>query len=116
MNESIAEPTDATVEALSWFGYEPGPEEWVNGTWIGVRDHIELRIVDIVTGPGRHTLLVRMDPDVEPSLRWDNLDYAEFQSLLDEAKALAARHGIALWDFAGAATAVPTGHEGPPAD
>ena len=106
MDVSDSEPTAETLDALAWFDYEPGPDDWVNGTWIGIRDQVELRIVDVVTAPGRHTLLVRMEPDTEGPSRWDDLDYDDLQSLLDEAKAIAAKHEIVLWAFAGPATRI----------
>lgn len=107
MDETASDGSEATREGLAWFGVEPGPDDWVNATWIGRNGSAELRIVDLMTGPGRHTLLVQMDPDDEPAMRWDDLDYENLQSVLDEVKALAAKHQFFLWDFAGPAVAVP---------
>lgn len=107
MDQTGFDTSESSREALAWFGIEPGPDDWVNATWIGRNGSAELRIVDVMTGPGRHTLLVQMEPDDEPAMRWDNLDYENLQGVLDEVKALAAKHQFFLWEFSGPAMSMP---------
>jgi hypothetical protein len=66
-----------------------------------------MRVVDLVTGPGRHTLLVGMKPSDEPVMRWDDLDFEALQGIVDEIKALPGTKAFPLWDSAGPAMTVP---------
>ena len=65
-----------------------GPGEWINQTWIGRNGDGEIRLVDWVTGPGRHSLLVGVKPRDEPVMRWDDLDFEALHAIVDEIKAL----------------------------
>ena len=110
--DSIARAMDrdedsALTEALAWFELAPKPGEWINQTWIGRNGQAEMRVVDLVTGAGRHTLLVGMKPSEEPYMRWDDLDYEGLQQIVDEIKTLPGSQAFPLWDFAGPATAIP---------
>lgn len=98
----------ALIEALAWFDLVPNPGEWINQTWIGRNGEAEMRVVDLVTGAGRHTLVVGMKPGDEPVMRWDDLDYEALQAIVDEIKSLPGIRAFPLWDFAGPATTMPS--------
>jgi hypothetical protein len=107
---AIDEDESAHREALAWFGLEPGPGEWINQTWIARNGDAEMRLVDLVTGPGQHTLLLGMKPGDEPVMRWDDLDFETLHQVVDEVKALPTAAAFPLWDFSGPATTIPDGN------
>ena len=47
MDQTGFDTSESSREALAWFGIEPGPDDWVNATWIGRNGSAELRIVDV---------------------------------------------------------------------
>jgi hypothetical protein len=69
----------------------------------------EMRVVDLMTGPGRHTLLVGMSPSDEPIMRWDDLDFETLHEIVDEIRASRAAKVLPLWDLSGPATTIPEG-------
>jgi hypothetical protein len=98
---------ELATEAIAWFDDVLTAGEWINESWIGRVGTSEMRVVDVMSGDGRHRLLCRVKPLDDGIWRWDDLDYDETQAHLDEIKAIAADRDIILWAFAGPVTSLP---------
>ena len=77
-------------------------------TWIARNDKAEMRLVDLVTGPGRQiTASPRDEARRRSGMRWDELDHETLHEIVDQVKWSSAERGFPLWASSGPATAVP---------
>lgn len=102
------DPNLETHEALAWFGETPAPGDWVNETWISRNGAAEIRLVDVVTAPGVHALLLGMKPSDDPAMRWSDLDYESLHRIVDEVRMASADRGFPLMEVSGPLAETPT--------